>query len=73
MNRIQKILTKIGLGGILTSVILIFLGLFIIGPFFLILGLDLLGMNVNFGWKSFIGAALVILAIRPSSYNKSTK
>lgn len=67
MNSLQKLLQKIGLGGSVIAIVLIILGFFIIGPLFLLLGLDLLGFELGYGLKAFLGAALVIFVLRPSS------
>jgi uncharacterized membrane protein YeaQ/YmgE (transglycosylase-associated protein family) len=67
MSSLQKLLQKIPLGGSVIAIVLIILGFFIIGPLFLIFGLNLLGFELGYGFKSFIGAALVIFVLRPSS------
>lgn len=61
-----------GFGGTVLLVLLVFIGFFIIGPLFLLWGLDLMGFGVGYGIKAFLGAGLVIFVLRPSSYNKTS-
>jgi uncharacterized membrane protein YeaQ/YmgE (transglycosylase-associated protein family) len=67
MSSLQRLLSRLGVGGSVMAIILIILGFFLIGPFFLIWGLKLMGFSVGFSFKSFFGAALVIFVLRPSS------
>jgi uncharacterized membrane protein YeaQ/YmgE (transglycosylase-associated protein family) len=71
MSPLQKLLQKIGFGGSVLALLLIIIGFFIIGPLFLLWGLDLMGFEVQYGFKSFIGAGLVIFVMRPSSFTKT--
>lgn len=71
MSPLQKLLQKIGVGGSVLAIVLIIIGFFIIGPLFLLWGLNLMGFGISYGFKSFLGAGLVIFVLRPSSYNKN--
>lgn len=53
-----------GLGGTISLMIFVFAILVFIGPLMLISGLDLMGFEVDYGYKSFFGAVLVLLAFR---------
>jgi uncharacterized membrane protein YeaQ/YmgE (transglycosylase-associated protein family) len=71
MSPLQRLLQKIGVGGSVLAIVLIIIGFFIIGPLFLLWGLDLMGFDISYGFKSFLGAGLVIFVLRPSSYSKN--
>lgn len=64
MSALKKLSQVLGLGGTISLMIFVIVLLMFVGPLMLIGGLDLMGFDVNYSFKSFIGAALVLIAIR---------
>jgi hypothetical protein len=71
MNILNKLLKKLGIGGALAIGIIVILGLLVVSPFILLFGLNLLGISIPYTFKTFMGAILVILILRPTSSNSS--
>lgn len=72
MKLLTNLLKKLGIGGALALAIIVFVGLFIASPFLLILGLNLLGFSIPYTFKTFLGAIVVILIMRPTSSSTSS-
>lgn len=80
MKAITKLLRKlkttgsVGLIiGIVALAVAILLGLFMIGGLLLVWGLNLMGISITYSLKTVIGAAIVILCLRPSSFSSGSK
>jgi hypothetical protein len=71
MNILSKLLKKLGVGGALAIGLVVIIGLLIVSPFVLLLGLNLMGISIPYTFKTFLGAILVILILRPTSSNSS--
>jgi uncharacterized membrane protein YeaQ/YmgE (transglycosylase-associated protein family) len=63
---LQKLLNKAGVTGALAVVVLLILGLLVVSPLVLLWGLNSLGFDVPYTFKTFLGAIAVILVLRSS-------
>lgn len=63
---LQKLLNKVGVTGALAVVVLLILGLLVVSPLVLLWGLNSLGFDVPYTFKTFLGAIAVILVLRSS-------
>jgi len=66
MSILQKLLNKAGVTGALAVVVLLILGLLVVSPLVLLWGLNSLGFDVPYTFKTFLGAIAVILVLRSS-------
>lgn len=71
MTALEKLLKKIGGGGAVGLIVFFVLGLLIVSPILLIWGLNLMGFEIAYTWKTILGAVLVILVVRPSGSSNS--
>lgn len=73
MTYFQKIIKKLTSAGAISFVIFFFLGIFLVSPFLLLLGLDWIGFDVSYTFKSFMGAILVIIVLRVPTQKSNGK
>jgi uncharacterized membrane protein YeaQ/YmgE (transglycosylase-associated protein family) len=73
MTYIQKLTRKLTSAGALSFVIFFILGIFLVSPFLLLLGLDFMGFDVDYTFKSFMGAILVIIVLRVPTQKSNGK
>ena len=59
--------------GIVAAAILVLVVIGMIGGLFLIWGLNLMGFDISYSFKTLIGAAIVIISLRPTSFGSSNK
>lgn len=71
MTALEKLIKKLGIGGAVGLGIFFVLGLLVVSPILLIWGLNLMGFEIAYTWKTILGAVLVILVVRPSGSSKS--
>ena len=78
MNKLKELLSKvktsgsIGMAiGIVLVFILVLLGIASIGGILLIWGLNLMGFDIPYTLKTILGALVVILSLRPTSFGSS--
>ena len=71
MTALEKLIKKLGIGGAVGLGIFFVLGLLVVSPILLIWGLNLMGFEISYTWKTILGAVLVILIVRPSGSSKS--
>lgn len=71
MTALEKLIKKLGIGGAVGLGIFFVLGLLVVSPILLIWGLNLMGFEIAYTWKTILGAVLVILIVRPSGSSKS--
>lgn len=67
MNAFNKLIKYLGASGAVALILLSIILLFVVGPFMLIWGLNLMGLEVDYTIKTFFGASLVILALKATS------
>jgi len=73
MTYFQKLIKKLTSAGAISFVIFFFLGIFLVSPFLLLLGLDWIGFDVSYTFKSFMGAILVIIVLRVPTQKSNGK
>jgi len=73
MTYLQKLTRKLTSAGALSFVIFFILGIFLVSPFLLLLGLDFMGFDVDYTFKSFLGAILVIIILRVPTQKSNGK
>jgi len=73
MTHWQKMMRKLTSAGALAFVVLFFLGIFVVSPLFLLIGLDLLEFNVDYSLKNFLGAILIIIVMRVPTQKSNGK
>jgi len=73
MTYFQKLIKKLTSAGAISFVIFFFLGIFLVSPFLLLLGLDWIGFDVSYTFKSFMGAILVIIILRVPTQKSNGK
>jgi uncharacterized membrane protein YeaQ/YmgE (transglycosylase-associated protein family) len=73
MTYLQKLTRKLTSAGALSFVIFFILGIFLVSPFLLLLGLDFMGFDVDYTFKSFMGAILVIIVLRVPTQKSNGK
>jgi hypothetical protein len=66
MSALKRLSQILGLGGTISLMILVIAVLVFLGPLMLIAGLNLMGFEVEYSFKTFLGAALILLAFRSS-------
>ena len=66
MSALEKLIEKLGIGGAVGLGLFFVLGLLVVSPILLIWGLNLMGFEIAYTWKTIFGAVLVILVVRPS-------
>ncbi len=66
MTALEKLIKKLGIGGAVGLGLFFVLGLLVVSPILLIWGLNLMGFEIAYTWKTILGAVLVILVVRPS-------
>jgi hypothetical protein len=71
MTALEKLIKKLGIGGAVGLGLFFVLGLLVVSPILLIWGLNLMGFEIAYTWKTILGAVLVILVVRPSGSSKS--
>ena len=71
MTALEKLIKKLVIGGAVGLGIFFVLGLLVVSPILLIWGLNLMGFEIAYTWKTILGAVLVILVVRPSGSSKS--
>ena len=71
MTALEKLIKKLGIGGAVGLGLFFVLGLLVVSPILLIWGLNLMGFEIAYTWKTILGAVLVILIVRPSGSSKS--
>lgn len=78
MNATTKLFSKLksagSIGaviGIVALAILILSAIGMIGGLLLIWGLNLMGLSIAYSFKTVIGAAIVILSVRPTSFSSN--
>jgi hypothetical protein len=64
---ITNTLKGLGATGGIVAIIVVFVGLFFVLPIILIFGLNLMGFELPYTFKTVFGASLVCLALRGSS------
>jgi|DEB0MinimDraft_10_1074344.scaffolds.fasta_scaffold27534_4 hypothetical protein len=64
MSALKRLSQILGLGGTISLMILVVLILMFIGPLMLIGGMNLMGFEIEYSFKSFLGAALVLISFR---------
>jgi hypothetical protein len=67
MSALNKLIRYLGAGGAVALIVLTALLIFVVGPFMLIWGLNLMGLEVAYSIKTFFGASLVILALKATN------
>lgn len=67
MSSLNKLIKYLGAGGAITLLVLTVLLIFVVGPFMLIWGLNLMGLEVAYSIKTFLGAGFVMLALKTSN------
>ena len=67
MNAFNKLVKYLGVGGAAALALFAILFIFVIGPLMLIGGLNLMGFDIAYSFKTFFGATLVILALKSNS------
>ena len=73
MTYLQKLTRKLTSAGAISFVIFFVLGIFLVSPFLLLLGLDWMGFDVVYTFKSFLGAILVIIVLRVPTQKSNGK
>lgn len=73
MTYLQKLTRKLTSAGALSFVIFFIIGIFLVSPFLLLLGLDFMGFDVDYTFKSFLGAILVIVVLRVPTQKSNGK
>lgn len=73
MTYLQKLTRKLTSAGALSFVIFFIIGIFLVSPFLLLLGLDFMGFDVDYTFKSFLGAILVIVVLRVPTQKSNEK
>jgi len=73
MTYFQKLIKKLTSAGAISFVIFFFLGIFLVSPLLLLLGLDWIGFDVSYTFKSFMGAILVIIVLRVPTQKSNGK
>lgn len=71
MTALEKLIKKLGIGGAVGLGLFFVLGLLVVSPILLIWGLNSMGFEIAYTWKTILGAVLVILVVRPSGSSKS--
>lgn len=66
-NFFKKLLGSLGIGGGIALIIMFVLFLFVIGPLFLIWGINLIGFDVPYNFYTLFGAFLIMLILRGNS------
>jgi len=66
MSALKRLSQILGLGGTISLMILVVAVLIFLGPLMLIAGLNLMGFEIGYSFKTFLGAALILLAFRSS-------
>ena len=66
MTSLEKLIKNLGIGGAVGLGLFFVLGLLVVSPILLIWGLNLMGFEIAYTWKTIFGAVLVILVVRPS-------
>lgn len=72
MKSFKKLSAILGLGGTVAAIIFLIVVLVVLGPLLLLWGLDLMGIEVQYTFKTFLGAFLVLLAFRSVSRRDNT-
>jgi hypothetical protein len=67
MNAFNKLIKYLGAGGAVALILIAILLIFVVGPFMLIWGLNLMGVSIAYSIKTFFGASLVILALKATN------
>lgn len=78
MNATTKLFSKLksagsigAIIGIVALAILVLGAIGMIGGLLLIWGLNLMGLSIAYSFKTVIGAAIVILSLRPASFSSN--
>jgi len=78
MNATTKLFSKLKSAGSISAIIgivalaiLVLAAIGMIGGLFLIWGLNLMGLDIAYSFKTVIGAAIVILSLRPTSFSSN--
>ena len=78
MNATTKLFNKLksagsigAIIGIVALAILVLGAIGMIGGLLLIWGLNLMGLSIAYSFKTVIGAAIVILSVRPTSFSSN--
>lgn len=80
MNATTKLFSKLktagsigAIIGIVAAAILVLGAIGMIGGLLLVWGLNLMGFSIAYSFKTVIGAAIVIISLRPTSFGSSNK
>jgi|688.fasta_scaffold40295_10 hypothetical protein len=73
MTDLQKLNRKLTSAGATSFVIFFVLAIFLAIPFLLLLGLDWMGFDVVYTFKSFLGAILVLIILRVPTQKSNDK
>lgn len=73
MTYLQKLTRKLFSAGATSFVIFFVLAIFLAIPFLLLLGLDWMGFDVVYTFKSFLGAILVLIILRVPTQKSNDK
>lgn len=70
MESFKKLFKYLGVGGAFALIALTIVLVFLIGPFMMLWGLNLMGFEIEYNIETFFGAALVIIALKAGSTSK---
>jgi hypothetical protein len=72
MSKFQKLAKILGLGGAVSVIIFLLLILLLFSPLALLFGLDLIGLDIEYNFKSFIGAMAILFAVRSATSRRNS-